>query len=67
MHNLQLEQERCDLVEELAVVKRKLSEAETLQKESNEKYQLLMERQHLESHTLKEQVENVLTNRAKPH
>lgn len=59
-HNyMQLEKERCALVEEVAGLKANLADAEKLQVESDKRYQVLSERYHLETQTLKGQVENV--------
>lgn len=49
-------------MEELAVVKERLSQAEDLQKETNKKYELLLERYHSDTQTFKAQEENVVLN-----
>lgn len=54
-----MEQERSALAEELSAVKVKLADAEKLQTESGEKYQLLRDRYEMDTRVLKGQVENV--------
>lgn len=51
--------ERSALVEEVADLKTNLTDVEKLQVESDKRYQLLSDRYHEETRTLKGQVENV--------
>lgn len=57
--SMQLENERCALVEEVALLKAKLRDAEKVQVESREKYQQLSDHYQQETQSLKGQVENV--------
>lgn len=64
---MQLEKERCALVEEVAALKMKLVHADKLKLESDERYQILSDRYHQETQTLKGQVENVCADHACMH